>query len=80
MVVTEELAKRRVFPAIDLLESRGKRNSNASSLHEGVTNDIIRGEYLSAFSVEDLYRVLMEAEDFQSMEKEILKQLKAKKK
>lgn len=80
MVLTEELAKRRVFPAIDLLESRGKRNSNASTLHEGITNDIIRGEYLSAFSVEDLYRVLMEADDFLAMEKEILKQLKAKKK
>ena len=80
IVLTEELAKRRIFPAIDLLETRGKRNSNASGIHEGVTNDMIRGEYLSSFDIEDLHRIIMNADNFQTMEKEIFKQLKTKKK
>ena len=80
IILSEELAKRRIYPAIDLLETRGKRTSNASSLHEGITNDLIRSDYLSVFTVEDLYRIIMDTESFQDMETQVFKQLKNKKK
>ena len=80
IVLSEDLAKRRIYPAIDLLETRGKRTSAASGMREGITNDLIRSDYLSAFSVEDLYRVIMDSENFLEMEEKLFKQLKHKKK
>ena len=80
IVLSEDLAKRRIFPAIDLFETRGKRTSNATGLHEGITNDMIRGEYLAEFTIEDLYKIIIDAESFQDMENQIFKQLKTKKK
>ena len=80
IVMSEDLAKRRIFPPIDLFETRGKRTSATSGLREGITNDLIRSDYLSAFSTEDLYRIIMDAENFQDMENKVFKQLKTKNK
>ena len=80
IVLSEDLAKRRLYPAIDLFETRGKRTSTATGMHEGITNDLIRSDYLSVFAVEDLYRIVMDTETFQDMENQIFKQLKSKKK
>ena len=80
IVLSEDLAKRRIYPAIDLFETRGKRTSTATGMHEGITNDIIRSDYLSVFTVEDVYRIVRDTETFQDMENQIFKQLKSKKK
>ena len=80
IVLSEDLAKRRIYPAVDLFETRGKHSSSATGIHEGITNDMIRSDYLSVFSVEDLYRIIMDTENFQDMETQIFKQLKSKKK
>ena len=80
IILSEDLAKRRIYPAIDLLATRGKRISTATSMHEGITNDMIRSDYLSAFDTEDLFKIVMDAESFQDMETQVFKQLKIKKK
>jgi transcription termination factor Rho len=80
IVMSEDLAKRRIFPPIDLFETRGKRTSATSGLREGITNDLIRSDYLSAFSTEDLYKIIRDAENFQDMENKVFKQLKTKNK
>ena len=80
IVLSEDLAKRRIYPAVDLFETRGKRTSTATGIHEGITNDLIRSDYLSAFTMEELYRIVMDVETFQDMETQIFKQLKSKKK
>ena len=79
IILSEELARRRIYPAIDLFDTRGKRASMATGIHEVATNDLIRSDYLSAFTVEDLYQVLDESATFQEMEKKIEKQIKNKK-
>ena len=80
IVLSEELAKKRIYPAIDLLDTRGKRTADSTGMYEGVTNEIIRGEYLEKFTVKDLYKIVMDAVSFSDMETQIFKQLKAKKK
>ena len=79
IILSEELARRRIYPAIDLFDTRGKRASMATGIREVATNDLIRSDYLSAFTVEDLYQVLDESATFQEMEKKIEKQIKNKK-
>jgi transcription termination factor Rho len=79
IILSEELARRRIYPAIDLFDTRGKRASMATGIAEVATNDLIRSDYLSAFTIEDLYQVLDESATFQELEKKIEKQLKNKK-
>ena len=80
IVLSEDLAKRRVYPAIDLLATRGKRTSSAMGIHEGITNDMIRSDYLSVFDTEDLFKIVMDTDTFQDMEAQVFKQLKSKQK
>ena len=80
IVLSEDLAKRRVYPSVDLFETRGKRTSTATGIHEGITNDLIRSDYLSAFTREELYKIVMDVETFQDLETQNIKQLKNKKK
>ena len=80
IVLSDELAKRRIYPAIDLCDTRGKRASMATGMREALTNDLIRNEYLSKFCIEDLYKVVTESATFQDMETQIIRQLDKKKK
>ncbi len=79
IVLSEDLAKRRIYPAIDLLETKGKRTSMVSGIYEEYTNDVIRNEYLSQHTIEDLHEVLLDSNTFKEMETKIFKQLDKKK-
>ena len=80
IVLSEDLAKRRIYPPLDLLETKGKRTSMASGIYEEYTNDLIRNEYLSQYTIEDLHDVIAESKNFKEMETKIFRQLKKKEK
>ena len=61
IVLSEDLAKRRIYPPIDLLKTRGKSTSLMVAQEEAKFSDLIVGTYLPTFGYEALKNLLEES-------------------
>ncbi|MBQ7948989.1 MAG: hypothetical protein IJ284_04420 [Clostridia bacterium] len=77
--LSEELAKRRIYPAVDLLKTRGKGVSMVSGTREDIFNAFIRNEYFPVFGPKGVLELLSEVADLNELEDKAYKQLKTKK-
>ena len=77
--LSDELAKRRIYPALDLLKTRGKGMSQVSGIREEILNAFIRNDYLPVFGIEGLYELLSNVSNLNELEDKASKQLKEKK-
>lgn len=75
IVLDEELAKRRIYPAIDILKTQGRCSTYVTGGQEDAVNELLRGAYLSTFSVEDLHQLLNSTNDFIEVGKKAKQQL-----
>jgi transcription termination factor Rho len=68
IVLSEDLARRRVYPAIDILKSMGKGTSHVSGFRDDIINEILRSDYLSHFDIESLHQLLVDSNTFEEVE------------
>lgn len=78
--LSEELAKRRVYPAIDLFNTQGKRNGVLFGAVGECFDVFLRNEYFSKYSEENLFTLISESTSFGELEEKAYKQFKNKKK
>ena len=70
IALSDELAKKRVYPAIDFINTQGKNNGALFSGEEDILDLYIRNEYLPKYGIEKLHSLLYTAstfEEFSSM-------------
>lgn len=75
-----ELARRRVYPAIDLLHTEGKRSGALLGVKGEAFDGVLRGEYLPAYGIEALLELISASQTAEELEEKIYKQVKNKKK
>jgi transcription termination factor Rho len=70
IALSDELAKKRIYPPIDFINTQGKLSSLLLSGEEDVLDLYIRNEYIPKHGIEKLYALLQSAatfEEFSSM-------------
>ena len=65
--LSDELAKKRIYPAIDFMNTQGKNNGTLLSVEEDVLDLYIRNEYLPKYGIEKLHSLLYTANTFEEL-------------
>ena len=76
IVLSEDLARRRVYPAIDILKSMGKGTSHVSGFRDDIINEILRSDYLFHFDIESLHQLLVDSNTFEEVEEKAMASLR----
>lgn len=75
----ETLARKRIYPAIDLFALRGEHNASIMSLEEENFDSFLRNSYLSKYNVQNLFSIMSECKDFTSLQEKVYQATKQKK-
>ncbi len=75
IALNSALARRRVYPAIDLANTQGKESTALMDAREAALDGIVRGEYLPKFGAEALLETISKANSFDELEASLLRQL-----
>lgn len=71
IVLSDELAKRRIYPAMDILETEGNNNFALYGEREEKLDGYIRKEFLPKFGYEKLLNIIQNSSTFEEFEKNV---------
>ncbi len=72
----EELAKRRIYPALDVSSCGGKYTDKLVGFRQSSFNVFIHSEYLPKYGAPKLFELLSDSPDFDRLEQQAYKQIK----